>query len=125
MRFKGVVTKKGKNRGDVIEYSPKEKVQVGLGLALASCEELQDYLVHPVRVDIQDLDSSVKGEPLKKMWQNNTYQAAGVVEVSRRHKEQDRILSPKKYFFSIKIEDCLCANGLPDLKTSELNLQLV
>lgn len=125
MRFKGVVTKKGKNRGDIIEYSPDEKIRVGLSVAITSHEAFADYLVNPVKIDVEALDASKKGDPLKKMWQNNLYEARGRVEIARRHKERDRILRPQAFRFSIKVEDCLCVNGLPDLKTTELSLEPV
>lgn len=122
MRFKGVVTKKGKNRGDVIEYSPEEKIRVGLGLALAQHESLQEYLVHPAKVEIKGLEVSEKGALLKKLWKNNSYAAWGRVEVSRRHKAKDRILRPETFEFSVQIDDCLCHNGLPELKVVNLEL---
>jgi hypothetical protein len=125
VRFKGVVTKKGKNRGDVIEYSPEEKIRVGLSLGLVEHKDFEDYLVNPVKVEIETMDSGKKGDLFKKMWQNNFYEARGRVEVARRHKERDRILRPQAFRFTIKVEDCLCVNGLPDLRTSELSLEPV
>ena len=125
MRFKGVVTKKGPNRGDVIEYSPEEKVRVALGIGITQHKEFEELLVYPSKIEIQNVRADTKGDLLKKMWQNNSYEATGKIEVARRHKGRDRILRPKIFSFSIKLEDKLCQNGLPDVKTSELVLEPV
>lgn len=125
MKFKGVVLKKGKTRGDVIEYSPEEKIRVALGVAITSHESFEGHLVHPAKIEVKNVESSSKGDPLKKMWQNNQYEASGRIEVNRRHKEKDRVLRPLSYDFTIKVEDCLCPNGLPDLKTGSLELSPV
>lgn len=122
MRFKGVVTKKGPARGDIIEYSPEEKVRVALGVAITTREEFSELLVHPAKIEVKNLNFAAKGDPLKRMWQNNAYEATGRVEIGRRHKAKDRTLRPASFDFSIKVEDCLCHNGLPDIKTTELNL---
>lgn len=122
MKFKGVETKKGNNRGDVIEYSPEEKIRVALGEAITKHETFADYLVHPAKVQVSNVISSKKGDALKKLWQNNVYEGSGRIDVSRRHKEKDRLLKPLTFDFSIKVEDCLCENGLPDLKTVALQL---
>lgn len=122
MRFKGVVTKKGKERGDVIEYSPEEKVRVALAVAITKYPDFEAYLVNPAKVVIEQLQTSKKGDPLKKLWQNNFYEASGRIEVARRHKEKDKILRPVPYQFTIKVQDCLCNNGLPDLDTVSIDL---
>jgi hypothetical protein len=122
MRFKGVVTKKGTARGDVIEYSPDEKVRVALGVAITAEAQFSDLLVHPAKIEVKNLHFTAKGDPLKRLWQNNSYEATGRIDVARRDKAKDRILRPATYDFTIKVEDCLCSNGLPDLKTTELKL---
>lgn len=123
MRFKGVVTKKGPHRGDVIEYSPEEKVRVALGIGITEHEKFQDFLVYPSKIEIKNVRADAKGDLLKKQWANNSYEATGRIEVARRHKGRDRVLRPQTYDFSIKLEDKLCQNGLPDVKTSELTLE--
>jgi hypothetical protein len=125
MKFKGVVTKKGRNRGDVVEYSPEEKVRVALGIGITKSDTFEAHLVHAKNIEIQTLQIHANGDPLKRMWQNNAYEARGRIEVARRHMGKDRILRPQTFDFSIKVEDCLCPNGLPDLKTSELVLDPV
>lgn len=122
MKFKGVVTKKGANRGDVIEYSPEEKVRAALALALTQHADFDDYLVHPGKITLGKVEISKKGDPLKRLWQNNVYEASGTVEVNRRHKAKDQLMRPLTLNFTIKAEDCLCPNGLPDLKTLGLEL---
>lgn len=126
MRFKGVVLKKGQNRGDVVEYSPEEKIRVALGIALTKHPEFEGYLVTPSKVTLNgNVQTSKKGDPLKRLWQNNHYEASGRVEVSRRDMARDRLLRPVPYDFAIKVEDCLCHNGLPDLVTTDIELSPV
>lgn len=125
MRFKGVVTKKGRNRGDVIEYQPDEKVKVAIGVAITKHEAFNEMLVFPKKTEVKNLLTSAKGGLLKKMWQNNSYEASGRIEIARRHKEKDRVLRPLTFDFTIKLEDCLCPNGLPDLKTVEMSLDQI
>src|SRR4051812_9461994 len=125
MRFKGVVTRKGRNRGDVIEYSPEEKVRVALGIGISKSDTFEEHLVHAKNIEIQSIQIHANGDPLKRLWQNNAYLARGRIEVARRHMAKDRVLRPQTFDFSIKVEDCLCPNGLPDLKTSELVLDPV
>ena len=123
MRFKGVVMKKGQNRGDVVEFSPEEKVRVALGLALTKHPEFDGFLVTPSKVTLSgNVLTSKKGDPLKRLWQNNVYEASGRVEVSRRDMAKDKLLRPTPYDFVIKVEDCLCHNGLPDLETTSIEL---
>jgi hypothetical protein len=122
MRFKGVVTT-GKQRGDVIEYTPKEKLEACLRVALTKHPDFLDcFLVHVKAVSSNPPTVSGKGDLLKGLWQNNHYLGDGQVTVARRCLKRDQVLQPVKLNFTLAFEDTLQENGLPDFNIVSLDL---
>lgn len=122
MKIKSVT--RGKNPGDVIEFSAEEKVPLALQDAVVEYPDFKSkYLTYVRDVKISKLTYSPKGELFGKKWQNNTYSAEGQVTLHHRSVAKDLVLQPRRKTFKLKFEDKLDNNGLPDVKIMEIVLE--
>lgn len=120
MRFKTVT--KGKNQGEVVEYSAEEKVPIALQLAATESPEFEEFLVYIRDLVVKNLRYEAIGNLLSKKWQNNRYFVSGVATFHRRKIKNDQILQPRKWEFSLEFKDCLDEMGLPDIKPTKLSI---
>lgn len=125
LKFKSIITdKKLGHYGDIIEYSTSEKIPVALQQAVTDYPPFKDkYLVAVTKVDVQGSTVSQLGDKLKKKWANNAYSAFGKATLSKRHVTKDVMMLPTEVTFALKFEDCLSANGLPELRTVSIVLE--
>jgi hypothetical protein len=122
MKIKGVW--KGKNLGEIAEYSAEEKVPLALQDAAAVHPDYYGLrLVWTRDVTIKSVSYSANGAPLKNKWQNNIYIASGEVVIYSQGIENNKLYTPKKRQFSIVFMDCLDDLGQPDLKIKTLELK--
>jgi len=124
LKFKGVISQ-GKRKGDIIEYSPSEKAVVALNDGITRHPLFEGYLVFSKTVEVTKVHPSTKGNPLKDLWQNNSYEAEGRATIVRRNIAKDQLLQPKEFSFQIKFEDKLQENGLPTLEIVDLKLSSI
>lgn len=121
-KFKGVI-RKGKDTGEIIEYSAEEKVPLALQSAVTSYEAFKSkYLASVTDVKINSLNVVPKGEPLKKKWSHNLYTAEGTVVLLKRDVKKDMMVKPATQSFALKFEDCLSHNGLPEFNILSFRL---
>ena len=114
-----------RNRGEIIELSPEEKVTEALqaGLSRGDAGGFDGFLVSVLKPSVAlsgDVAFNPKGYALKKTWQNNSYTARGKCKLRRHNIEKNYIMEPKDYSFEIKFEDSLDDLGQPDLKITEI-----
>lgn len=110
----------GKNRGEVIELTPAEKVTIALKEAVA--EHFDGYRTSVKELKLGPMSTAPQGDPLRKKWSNNSYTASGEALVTRHRLSDGAVLQDKKVDFTIRVRDALSSNGLPDLKLDELKL---
>ena len=124
MIIKGIYGGK-KNRGEIKELSPDEKVTEALQAALTRRQAgFEEYLVSVLRDSVKLSNKTMfapKGYALKKHWQNNTYSAKGEALLRRQHIGKGYVMEPKKYTFDVKFEDTLDDWGQPDLKVTTVS----
>ena len=123
MKFKGVYAS-GKRFGEIIEFSPAEKVAPALQDAIIVDKKFKDKEHVWIRdVVTSDVSEVKKGNPLDGQFANNIYTAKGTATIHRRSLAKDCLLQPRKYLFEIKFEDCLDPINQPDLNTISLELR--
>lgn len=122
MRFKTVT--KGKNAGEVVEFSSEEKVPAALQLAVTEDPQFEEFRVHIRDLIINNLRFEAIGNPLNKKWQNNQYFVSGTAVFHRRKIKNDQVLQPRKWDFDLEFKDCLDEMGLPDLQPTKLVLHV-
>lgn len=110
MKIKGIKT--GTLRGEIIEYSPTEKIEPVVKELVPSLAPAGEVWwaenVNPIELDI------IHGKPLTRGYAGNTYIAT--VSFHVRPMRNDRLYRgiPKK--MKITFKDILDKNGLPDLE---------
>lgn len=114
MRIAGVQT--GKNRGDVIELSPDQKVVEAVKLAAATAPEFSGFSVTVVEITVAANSFQTQGPLLKKLWANNRYQASGSAKFWFRDQVKDKVHAPKTATWSIEFIDTLDNWKMPDLE---------
>lgn len=119
MKIKGV--KATNNRGDPIEYNANEKVPLAVHDAFGEHEMSKEFLtfVKPADVKVEKLAFQLRGDPLNKMYQNNSYVAEGTAIVNRRKLKTNQVHSPKTMKFKIEFHDCLDDISMPELKVTK------
>lgn len=128
MKIKGVHRTK-KNYGEIIEFSAEEKAPLALKDAVAVYPDFDGkHMTYVRNVNLQNVSSSQKGEPLKGMWQNNLYYANGTAILHRRSLKTQSdgtfpMLQPLHVEFEIEFEDVLDNIGQPDLKVNKVLLK--
>ena len=123
MKFKSV-QRGGPRAGEVIEYSPEEKVPAVLQDAVIDHESFKDKEHVWVRdVKLDKLDFISKGDPLKGKYANNRYDASGTFTIHRRSLKNDSLMQPRKRLFRVKFDDVCDSLGKPDLAVIEFELR--
>jgi len=120
MKFKAVSI--GKNKGDLIELSPKEKASIAVNEGVSGLQNFEDHHVFVTKVVVSRLDQTTNGAPLRSRWANNLYSAEGKALYHRRHLGSDAVLEPKELGFNIQFKDTLDANGLPEIEILSYSL---
>jgi hypothetical protein len=120
MKIKGV--QGGKKKGDPIEYSPDEKVPLAIQDAINSNNSFPGYSVFIKTTKIDKNIVAPNGDKLKGLWGNNSYSARGNV-VFGKINQKGQPVNDAKLNFSIKFNDVLDSNGLPDLNVVSLEMQ--
>ena len=118
MKIKGV--QGGKHKGDPIEYTAEEKVQPALKDGLDKYNLFPDHVTFIKEVKIENVQTTQKGELLKKLWANNHYTARGTAVVGRINKKNATPVKDTNIKFDIAFNDSLDVNGLPDLDVVSL-----
>ncbi|NDC24982.1 MAG: hypothetical protein EB078_10550 [Proteobacteria bacterium] len=118
MKIKGVTG--GKNRGNVVEYTPEEKPEVVVRDHIPTVAPT-DELWFATKVDVTSLQHSPKGIG-NKTYADNAYQAEGEVVIRVLKTTTDEYLTPRTKHFSVEFEDCLDGNGQPDMKVTKFEL---
>lgn len=118
MKFKGVT-----KEGNVIEFSPEEKVPVALQDAVIEYPRFKGKEHVWIRdVAIDGVDYNSRGDKLNGAYENNMYSAWGLATFHRRSLKGDTLLTPVRHSFRIRFEDTLDHIGQPDLKVTEFGI---
>ena len=120
MFIKGV--KGGRERGTPVEYTPSEKVEPALKLAVTQHPEWQEFAVYVTDTKVKAMNFTPNGDPIRKRWQNNRYTAEGTATFNFRHKAKDKLFAPRTATFRLEFCDCADENGLPALKIEKFSV---
>ena len=114
MKIKGIKT--GAQRGDIIQLGPKEKVAEAVKSHIPSMSAPSE-LWWAEDVTVGEV-SITKGRPIKKDYENNTYQATGTFKVRKLKQADgtDKLLKVVPMSYKIILKDILDKNGMPDLE---------
>jgi len=113
MKIKAV-HKRGRKRGEPVEYEPQEKIPLAVQDAVV--DHFDGRMCWVRNVVLGKFTHTIKGNPLKRKWQNNVYDAEGTADFNFREIKTGHIRPKKTLKFKIKFEDCLDYIGQPDLK---------
>lgn len=128
MKIKGIHRKPnrktGKRAGDVIEYSPEEKIPLAVKEAVINqAPEGCQWLPCDIAVDKFNF-IPLKNKAIEdKRFTSNAYSANGKVYIKTLVHKSDKLFPKKEHSFSIKFEDALDYLGQPDLEVTEFNLK--
>jgi hypothetical protein len=122
MKVKGI-NKSGVSRGEVIELSQDEKVLPALKGAATMHEPWGMFSVWVSDNKVNKISSTVKGDKLKRKWQNNHYFVEGSATFNFRNKEKDEIYPPKMHTYVMQFEDTTDHIGQPDLKVTKFEVK--
>ena len=118
------VSKNKKSRGDIIEMTPEDKVELAVKDAMAHHSKWfpnwGQKLAWCTKLKISDSRYSAKGNLLKKRYANNSYTARG--SLMAHLQEGHSIFEPRLREFEITFCDCLDDNGIPDLTVEKFKI---
>ena len=122
MKIKGVSPgSKTKRRGDIIEYSPEEKIPLAVKDAVhAMAPEGEVFIVTDVKV--KSHHSIPRSIPNPKGFANNSYMAEGTVSFQRHTLADSKLFPAQPMDFKIEFEDKLDDLGQPDLSVNVFNV---
>jgi hypothetical protein len=125
LKFKSIIVdKKNKNYGDPIEYTPEEKIPVALQMAVAESPIYKDkFLVAVTGVTVTSYTFAPLGEKLNKKFANNVYEAFGTAQLNKRNVHTNSMARPENKSYTLKFEDCLDPNGLPEFRIVSLRME--
>lgn len=115
------------NRGDIIQLSHEKKVEAALKDAVAQWSETYKdgkYMCFLTDVTTPAVTSSPAGEPLRKMWENNSYRSRGTCTIHFRDRVKNIVRPTKKASYTIVCRDCLDNLGMPDLKLDSYSFKI-
>ena len=121
MRIKGIKT--GKNKGDVIELTPEDKLKEAVKMACSEGKHFDGYLTWATNIKTKDLNVVSAGSPLKGKYANNLYTAAGSAAINFRNIAKDQVEPPKTMDFEVKFKDVTDSWGMPDLEVTQSSFQ--
>jgi len=119
IKIKGVRLDKGR-RGDLIELDPKDKILIAVKVGASKYD--QNFVISADQIKVGQMRMSPNGDKLKKLYQNNLYNAEGEAVFTYTRRTTGVMLEPKKKKFKVEFCDCLDHNGIPefDIKSFEI-----
>ncbi len=118
MKIKSI--KGGKSKGEVVEFSPEEKIVIAVKEAVSKGSKEGEIAWAESTEVLQK--SNFDLEKSKSGYQSKQYKASGKVIVSAMRAEDSRKWPSKKNSFNIEFKDVTDANGMPDLEIISFKL---
>ena len=116
------------SRGDIIQLTPEKKVEAALKDAVvlwADTYKEGKYICFLTDINLNSVSSSPAGDPLKKVWENNSYRSRGTCTIHFRDKLKDIIRPSLKASYTIVCKDALDPLGLPDISVESYTFTLL
>ncbi len=104
-------------KGNPVEFTPNEKPEIVLKSHIPS-ERTEGEAWWLEECKIESLDFQPNGAAIGKGFANNNYSCSGTVKIGRLRLNDDTKIESKNAKFSMRFEDCLDNNGMPDMKVS-------
>jgi len=120
MKIKGVSSVKGR-RGQVIEFSPEEKVPLAVKESINALSVVGKKICWAETITVDNLEYSPIGTKESK-YTTNSYKASGTVECRTQNTEKNRLYPVKQYKYKIEFVDVTDELGLPDLKIDKFEM---